>query len=92
MLQHQYIERDSGRVTTEVLLGDAMVRLLYHQVRENSTRMFNLLTSNWSSQLLASVNFDRPLVHKSSFSRHCGINLSECLDPPEQLEIGRAHV
>jgi phosphatidylserine decarboxylase len=89
MLQHQYIERDSGRVATEALLGDSMVRLLYHQIRENSTGMFNLLTSSRSSQLLASVTFDRPLMHRRSFSQRCGIDLSECMDPPEVLDTAR---
>ncbi len=89
MLQHQYIERDSGRVTTETLLGDKMVRLLYHQVRENSTTMFRLLTSNRASYILGAVKFDRPLLHKRSFVQHCGINLDECLDPPETLNTAR---
>lgn len=89
MLQHQYIERHSGAVVTEQLLGDQMVRLLYHQVRENSAALFNLLTSSWSSKILGAVNFDRPLLNKASFAARCGINLRECLDPPQQLDTGR---
>lgn len=89
MLQHQYIERHSGAVVTEQLLGDQMVRLLYHQVRENSTGLFNLLTSSWSSKILGVVNFDRPLLNKGSFAARCGIDLSECLDSPQQLDTGR---
>jgi len=89
MLQHQYIKRDNGAVVTEQLLGDRMVRLLYHQVRENSTGLFRLLTSRWSSQILGAVNFDRPVLNKHSFAAGCGIDLSECLDPPERLDTAR---
>lgn len=89
MMQHQYIERDSGRVVTEPLIADRMVRLLYHEVRENSTRLFRLLTSSRSSHILGMVNFDRPVLSKRNFLNDCGIDLSECLDPPEKLDTPR---
>jgi len=88
-MQHQYIERDSGRVVTEQLIGDRMVRLLYSGVRENNTRLFRLLTSSWSSQILGLVNFDRPILAKRAFLARCGIDLTECLDPLERLETAR---
>jgi phosphatidylserine decarboxylase len=86
---HQYIERGSGRVVTERLFGDRMVRLLYHGVRENSTTLFRMLTSGRSSHILGMVNFDRPVLSKRAFLTGCGIDLSECLDPPEQLDTPR---
>ena len=89
MMQHQYIERDSGRVITEQLFGDRMVRLLYHGVRENNAAMFRMLTSSRSSNILGMINFDRPVLSKRAFLANCGINLSECLDPPEQLDTPR---
>lgn len=89
MLPHQYIERDSGAVITESLLGDRMVALLYHQVRENSTALFRLLTSSWASHILGAVNFDRPLFSRDSFAVRCGIDLNECLESPEQLDTAR---
>jgi phosphatidylserine decarboxylase len=89
MMQHQYIERDSGRVVTERLLGDRMVRLLYHGVRENNTALFRMLTSSWSSHILGMINFDRPVLSKRAFLASCGIDLTECLDPPEQLDTPR---
>ncbi len=88
-MQHQYIERDSGRIVTEQLIGDRMVRLLYHGVRENNTRLFKLLTSSWSSHILGLVNYDRPILSKRTFLAECGIDLAECLDPPEQLDTAR---
>jgi len=89
MMRHQYIERDSGAVVTERLLGDRMVRLLYHRLRENSTVLFNLLTSHWSSHLLAAVNFERSLPDPVAFAARNGIDLSECLDPPARLDTAR---
>src|SRR5664279_5337365 len=89
MMQHQYIERDSGKVVTERLFGDRMVRLLYHGVRENNAALFRLLTSSRSSHILGLVNFDRPVLSKRAFLAGCGIDLSECLDPPEQLDTPR---
>ncbi|OGT98566.1 MAG: phosphatidylserine decarboxylase [Geobacteraceae bacterium GWC2_48_7] len=89
MMQHQYIERDRGRVVTERLLGDRMVRLLYHGVRENSTALFRMLTGSRSSHILGMVSFDRPVLSRRAFLANCGIDLSECLDPPEQLDTPR---
>ena len=89
MIQHQYIERDSGMVITERLLGDRMVQLLYHGVRENNTRLFKILTSSWSSHILSMVNFDRPVLNERAFLADCGIDLSECLDPFCRLDTPR---
>lgn len=89
MMQHQYIERDSGRVVTEQLIGDRMVQLLYHGVRENNIRLFKMLTSSWSSHILSLVNFDRPVLSDRAFLESCGIDLSECLDPSCQLDTPR---
>jgi phosphatidylserine decarboxylase len=89
MIQHQYIERDSGRVVTERLIADRMVQLLYHKVRENNAGLFRLLTSSWSSHILGMVNFDRPIVSKRAFLAGCGIDLAECLDPPDCLDTAR---
>lgn len=89
MMQHQYIERDSGRVVTERLLGDRMVRMLYHGVRENNAALFRMLTSSRSSQILGMINFDRPVLSKRAFLASCGIDLTECLDPPEQMDTPR---
>jgi len=88
-MQHQYIERDSGRVVTEQLIGDRMIRLLYHGVRENNTTLFRLLISGRSSHILGLVNFDRPVLSKRAFLTDCSIDLSECLDPSSHLDTPR---
>lgn len=89
MMQHQYIERDSGRIVNEQLIGDRMVQLLYHTVRENNTALFRMLTSSWSSHILGMINFDRPVLSKRAFLDSCGIDLTECMDTPEQLDTPR---
>lgn len=88
-MHHQYIERDSGKVITERLLGDRMVRLLYHGVRENNSALFRLLTSSRSSHILGLVNFDRPIFSRTAFLADCGVDLAECLDRPELLDTPR---
>jgi phosphatidylserine decarboxylase len=89
MMHHQYIERDSGRVVTERLFGDRMVRMLYHGVRENNAALFRMLTSSRSSLILGMINFDRPVWSKRAFLASCGIDLSECLDLPDKLDTPR---
>ncbi|MEI7817869.1 MAG: phosphatidylserine decarboxylase [Desulfuromonadales bacterium] len=89
MMPHQYIERDSGKVVTERLFGDRMVQLLYHDVRENRTALFRMLTSSRASHVLSMINFDRPVLSKRAFLANCGIDLSECLDPPAKLDTPR---
>ena len=86
---HQYIERYSGRIVTEQLIGDRMVRLLYHDVRECNTRLFKILTSSWSSHILSLVNFDLPVLSERAFLERCGIDISECLDPSSSLDTPR---
>ena len=86
---HQYIERDSGKVITEQLIGDRMVRLLYHDVRESSTKLFRMLTSSWSSHILSMVNFDLPVLSEKAYLESCGIDLSECLDTSLHLDTPR---
>jgi len=89
MMQHQYIERDSGQVVTEQLLADRMVRLLYHNVRENNSRFFKLLTSSRSSHILGMVNFDRPVLSRRTLLAEYGVDSSELRDLPEQLDTPR---
>jgi len=89
MMQHQYIERDSGHVVTEQLLADRMIRLLYHGVRENSAGFFKLLTSSWSSHILGMVNFDRPVLSRRTLLAEYGVDTSELREPSELLDTPR---
>ena len=90
---HQFIERDTGMIRTEKLYADRLIRLLYHEVRENAPFLFRLLTGARASSLLGSINFDAPfaggLRSNSCFVRECGIDFGECVQPPHFFDTPR---
>ena len=92
-LPHQYIERSSGVVRDEKLFGDRVVHFLYHSLRERSPALFQWLTGARSSAALAFFNYDLALAARVSgngrFLAECGVDLGECLDPPETLDTAR---
>jgi len=90
-MMHQYIERESGRIRTEVFLGEALVKFLYGPVRENAPALFDILTSARISSFLGFLNYDVFLGQRINrrFFRDAGIDLSECLDPPHTLDTPR---
>ncbi len=89
MKQHQYIERESGKVVDEEIFADPIIQWLYSGVREKAPMMFNALTSSRFSSLLGYLNYETILGSRLSgnqnFLRRCGFNFSECVDPPELL-------
>jgi phosphatidylserine decarboxylase len=95
-MQHQYVERDTGRLCTERLCSDRFMQFLYSEpVREKAPWLFRLLTSHrLSSQLLALLSFDLPFGVKRfgivRFLQSCGINLHECVDPDITTKTTRA--
>src|SRR5262245_32268333 len=95
-MQHQYVERDTGRLCTEMLCSDRFIQCLYSElVREKAAWLFRLLTSHRrSSQLLAWLSFDLPFSAKRfgivRFLQSCGINLHECVDPDITTRTARA--
>lgn len=90
---HQYVERSSGAVRQEQIFGDRVVRALYAPVRERAPALFKLLTGARSSQALAFLNYDLLLggrvLGNRRFLKECGVDWSECLDPPERLDTAR---
>jgi phosphatidylserine decarboxylase len=92
-IPHQYIERGAGRVCDERLYGDALVRWLYSEVRENAPALYRLAISPRVSSLLGFINYDLPLGGAISgarkFLRENGIDLDECVEPPEALNTMR---
>jgi phosphatidylserine decarboxylase len=94
MMTHQYIERPSGRVMEERLLGDRWVQLLYGPVRENAPALFRHCTQARLSALLGALHFDLPgritgarAVRKLAASMR--IPLDECVCPPETFITAR---
>ena len=82
---HQFIERDSGRIRTEPLFADRLVRMLYHPIRENAELLFRVLTGPRASKALAWLNYDVALgsrvLGNRQFLKECGIDFAECIDP-----------
>lgn len=93
MRRHQYIERTTSRVKTETLYHDRIVNLIYSQACENIPFLFNVLTSARFSKFLGFLSYDTLMGSSLSgvrkFADTLGVDLSECLDPPESLNTAR---
>ncbi len=89
---HQFIDRPTGQVVTERLLGDKMVQLLYGGIREKSSPLFKALTSRRFSSLLGFLNYDlminRPRGGPAMLVS-LGADPAECLDDPATLDTAR---
>jgi len=92
-VQHQYVERHSGRVCTEELLADPLVRWLYHPVREHAPSLFRLFTGARASAALAFLQYDsllaRRLDEPLATMQRLGIDVNECLEAPQSLRSPR---
>ncbi|MEN6473100.1 MAG: phosphatidylserine decarboxylase [Syntrophaceae bacterium] len=92
-MRHQYVERDSGRIRTERLYGDGILKYVCPREREDSSRLYRVLTSRRMTDFLAYVNFDAMLGARLSrsmrFMRTLGIDLAECLDDPATFDTPR---
>ncbi|MGD8562448.1 MAG: phosphatidylserine decarboxylase [Desulfarculaceae bacterium] len=90
LMTHQYIERRTGDVHTERLFGDRLVNFLYSGVRENAPTVFKALTSARISNLLGLLNFEAflgcRLRSARDLLRSWGVDVSECVDEPEELD------
>ena len=91
--QHQYIERDTCRVMTERLYGDRIISYFYNSEREQASALFRTLSSPYVSSLLSLVNYELPglsrLAGAHRFVNRLGVNLSECVEPPERLNTAK---
>ncbi|MCE5281163.1 MAG: phosphatidylserine decarboxylase [Deltaproteobacteria bacterium] len=89
-MQHQHIDRESRRVQTEQLLGDAAIRFLYSGVREWSPWLFKKLISARASGLLGDLSyggmFSKRIAGRLGLCKTLGIDLRECLDSPARLD------
>lgn len=92
-MQHQYIERNSGNIQTEQLYHDRLVNLFYSGARERPSAMLKALSSARMSSVLGYLNYDLffggELAGNGRFLRTLGIDLDECIDPPEALNTAR---
>jgi len=92
-IQHQYIERDSGKICSERPFADPIINYLYGKNRERASYLYQLLGSQWFSAFLGWVNYDFPLGQNISgikrFLRNCAVDLSECVDSLEYFDTAR---
>lgn len=90
---HQYVDRETGAVRTEKLIGDAAVNFIYSTVRENASHLFDCLVSARVSSCLAHLHFDLPVMRRNAGSyallRNLGVNPAECLAGAGQLNTPR---
>lgn len=89
-MQHQHIERESRRIQTEQLYGDAAIRFLYSGIREWSPLLFRKLISARASGILGDLSysgmFSKKIAGRLGLCTSLGIDLRECLDPPARLD------
>lgn len=87
---HQYLDRETGRIFTEKLYRDGVIRFLYSSLRESAPPLFRAVTSARISSLLGFLNYDHFLSGKISghkqFMSACGIDLAESLESPDRLD------
>jgi phosphatidylserine decarboxylase len=93
LINHQYVDRDTGEVRRERPFGDWIVNYLYCQKRETAPMVYQLLGSQWFSGFLGWVNYDFPLGSNVSgirrFLKNCSIDLTECLEEPHKIDTAR---
>jgi phosphatidylserine decarboxylase len=92
-IQHQYIERSTGRVRVEQLYGDGILKYLYSEKREEPGLVYQLLGSPWISALLGWATYDLTFGPNISrikrFLDQCGVDLSECVEGAESFTTTR---
>jgi phosphatidylserine decarboxylase len=90
---HQYIDRQTKRVTTERLMADPLIRSLYGRAKESVPLLFKAITSRRMTSWLSFFNFDAPMVAKKNGTatrlRSMGIDPDECLERPQNLDTAR---
>jgi phosphatidylserine decarboxylase len=90
---HQYIDRCSGRTHTENLVADQWVHWLYGPVREKAPVVFKALISPRTTRWLGYLNYELPFHRRpltiQKLVQELGIDLNECLVPPEELDSAR---
>jgi phosphatidylserine decarboxylase len=78
-LPHQYVDRSTGAVQNETLLGDRVIFWMYNRLRERPGAMFRALVSGRFSKLLGWFHYDlmRP-IHPEHIRRTvCSLKINE---------------
>ena len=93
IMKHQYIDRKTRQIRTEVLKADPVISAIYSPIRENASFLFHLMISARMSSLIGAVSYDLPFLKPSSdanrFLAAQGIDLSEVAGDPAKLDTLR---
>jgi phosphatidylserine decarboxylase len=89
-IQHQYVERETGKICSEPLFADRAIQLLYSEAREKAPLLFRALTGARMSSLLGFLNYDMRLDRQPErYFHRFQVDPAECLDPPHLLNTAR---
>lgn len=91
---HQYIERSTGKINTEVIYADKIINFIYSNLIEEQNIISKIITGRKMSSLLGYLNYDSVLGSKlincnTVLLQKLKINLSECYDDPATLDTPR---
>lgn len=86
---HQYIERSTGKICTEVIYADRIINFLYY-ANEHLGIISKIIAGKKMSSLLGYLNYDNMLINKlispTKLCNRLKIDLSECYDDPMTLD------
>jgi phosphatidylserine decarboxylase len=91
--EHHYIDRSTGKVVRERLLGNSIVSRLYSPALERAPVVTRMASSRYVSHLLGYLNYDNVLSARATgmlkFLRDCGVDLSEFQGPLSDYDTVR---
>jgi len=92
-LAHQYIDRATGNVVREHLLGNSVISALYSPALEKAPLLTRLASSRYVSRVLGYLNYDNVLSSRATgmlkFLRDSGIQLSEFVGNLSEYDTAR---
>src|SRR5215470_8139381 len=93
IMNHQYIDRHTQQVCDEQLYGDRFVRALYSSALERPNFLISAVSSQWVSNALSMLSYNTLLASSGTslarFLDRTGVNLTECVEPAENLDSAR---
>ena len=90
---HEYIDRATGHVMHEQLLGNAVIAALYSPALEKAPLLTRMASSRYVSRVLGYLNYDNVLSARATgmlkFLRESGIPLSEFVGSLSEYDTAR---
>lgn len=92
-LGHQYIDRTTGNIVCEHLLGNSVISALYSPALEKAPLLTRLASSRYVSRMLGYLNYDNVLSSRATgmlkFLRDSGIQISEFVGNSSEYDTAR---